>query len=375
MLSEMLQGFLHRGDDLLELGKILVMRRAFFGLAPEIFDRVVVRRIAGQLADRQTLQMLGKELFRRFGRVILGPVLDQKEVFRRLHQHAQQEGLVTVRVEFSVNPLMKQPSRKEFDQTERLVGFALARRLDRGRLTAPRPRIAQRPPLRETRFIPKQNPGFPTACLPQDLGPFLREPRLAARFVEMIGDKLSFLKRVPQVPLQFAHGVAVVQHAELTPNQLLDQKRVPAGRFKAGGLRSGIHQVTQAFLLTRRQLGRPSARVLIDQTLQAIAQQRLNPPIGTGEAEAPPFTERDQGRLRDKMLQQCTDPAHQPHIASGVGSAQTLLQGVDSLVRQVYSDVHGCILLHGGRLNFHVGIHPFHFFCKPGFSNSFSQGL
>jgi hypothetical protein len=46
------------------------MRLLFFDFFPELLNRVVVRRVTGQLKDSQTVGGRGKEGLRRFARVV-----------------------------------------------------------------------------------------------------------------------------------------------------------------------------------------------------------------------------------------------------------------------------------------------------------------
>jgi hypothetical protein len=100
---KMLLGAFHRRDDLAELFEILVVRHTFLRVAPQLFDWVLVRRVARQLINRQPLLMLRKELLRGLAGMIFGPILDEKQVLRRLGQHAQEKGLVTWRVKLAMN--------------------------------------------------------------------------------------------------------------------------------------------------------------------------------------------------------------------------------------------------------------------------------
>jgi hypothetical protein len=202
------------------------------------------------LEYRQTVSQVNKELFGCFGRVLLGSILDQEEMLRRACQYAQQKNLITIRIEFALNPLMEQATGKELDQPKCLVRFALARRLDSWRLTPARPGITQTTPLGKARFIAEENPGLPLSRRTQNLRPFQREPRLTVRFVEMIRNELGFLERVVQVPQQFTHVVTSIEDLELASNQLLDQECIPASRLETGGLRSGINQFAQTGLLS-----------------------------------------------------------------------------------------------------------------------------
>ena len=127
--------------------------RLLLRFAPQILDRIIVRRVGGQLADRDTITMLLKELACGFAGMILGSVLDEKHRLTGLGHDLLDEGLVTGTVEPTVLTLIKQPSRKVLNEAEDFVALALAGRLDRGLLALIRPGPAQRPPLRKADLI------------------------------------------------------------------------------------------------------------------------------------------------------------------------------------------------------------------------------
>lgn len=68
--------------------------------------------------------------------MILGRILNEKQVLRGLVQDLLQKGLVLVTVELAIHALEKQSSRGVFDQAQYLVTLAFATRLDH-RLVAP----------------------------------------------------------------------------------------------------------------------------------------------------------------------------------------------------------------------------------------------
>src|SRR5438093_13712193 len=113
-----------------------------------------------------------------------------------LHDHLQ-EPLVTFRVQPTLDALIKQAPREILNGTKHFVSFALATGFDLGLLTAPRPRVAQRAPLGKTRLILEQDQAFASLSGAQNRGPFLLEPVLAPRGVEMIRHKAGLLKRKP----------------------------------------------------------------------------------------------------------------------------------------------------------------------------------
>ena len=82
------------------------MRPLFFHFLPQLLDRIVIRRIARQLEDRQALRMPGKEALHRRGCVIPRPILNQHDGLRGLVQHAGEKLDVSFRVEPSLLTLI-----------------------------------------------------------------------------------------------------------------------------------------------------------------------------------------------------------------------------------------------------------------------------
>src|SRR4051795_12247650 len=96
--------------------------------APQMLDRIVVRRVARQRFHPQTLRMGGDKLSRLDRRVIAGSILDQDQRLRRLRQHLLQERTIALRVEAPHMSLGEQAPREIVDQAKYLVTLALASR-------------------------------------------------------------------------------------------------------------------------------------------------------------------------------------------------------------------------------------------------------
>ena len=138
------------------------MDHVLLGFAPQILDRIIVRRVGWQLANGDTIPMLLKELARGFAGMILGSILDEKHRLTGFGHDPLDEGLVTGTVEPTVLTVIKQPSRKVLNEAEDFIALALPGRLDRGLLALTRASAAQRPPLRTADLVSEQNQG-PTA--------------------------------------------------------------------------------------------------------------------------------------------------------------------------------------------------------------------
>src|SRR5215471_793941 len=87
--------------------------------------------------------------------MILRPILNEDDGLGGLLQDTPEKGNVSSGVEATVLPLIKEVPREVIDQAEAFITFALTTRLDLGLLAAPRPRVRERAPLRERRFIAK----------------------------------------------------------------------------------------------------------------------------------------------------------------------------------------------------------------------------
>ena len=118
----------------------------------------------------------------------------------------------------------------------------------------------------------------------------------------MIRHKAGLLKRKPQVVQQRTPILAVVEHAELTPDQHPDEHGGPTGRLAAHDEWTCLDQLHQALLLPGGQLRSATATMTIDQAVNAPQQKGLLPGIETGEAEAPALTQDRHGHLVHKEV-------------------------------------------------------------------------
>ena len=193
-ISKLEQRLLDLRSQRLKSREVVQMGLLLCDLLPELFNRIVVRRIGRQLDDLQPCCLLGEEGFRLRAGVILRPILNEDDGLRGLRQDTREKGNVGGGVEATVLPLIKEVPREVVDQAEDFIAFALATRLNLGLLAAPRPGIRERAPLRERRFIAKQQQGLPLFGTAQYLGPRRSAPRLPFGFIKMIGDKGGFLK-------------------------------------------------------------------------------------------------------------------------------------------------------------------------------------
>jgi hypothetical protein len=160
---------------------------------PQFLNRVVVRRIGGQLHNLQPWSLSGEERFRLGAGMIPRSILNQDNRMGRLLQHAREKGNVGCRIETAFLPLIKEASRKVINQPEDLIAFALARGLDLGLLAAPCSGVRQGAPLWKRRFITKQQQSLSLFRPTQHLRPRGGTPLLPLLFIKMIRNKGRFL--------------------------------------------------------------------------------------------------------------------------------------------------------------------------------------
>ncbi len=174
MLLEMRQRPLDCARQVTERREVPIMCVLPFDSAPQVLDRIVVRRVSRQLLDPQPLRMLGKDLSRLGRCVIACPILDQENRLLGLLQYSLDERAVALGIEAPLMTMPEQASREILDQAEDLVAFALPSRLDERLLPAHSPGVAQGAPLCKAGFVPKEQqrsrapregdkrwPGFP----------------------------------------------------------------------------------------------------------------------------------------------------------------------------------------------------------------------
>ena len=162
--------------------------------------------------------MRRKEVLHGFAGMVAGAILDEQEVLLGLGQHIFQECHVAFGVETVSMPLPKQMAGEEVDQAEDLVAFALTAGLDRGLLPFGRPSVAQGTPLGEAGLITEQDHGLLRLGHPANLGPRLRQPALAGRFIKVVRHKPGFLKGEAQFIQQLADIMWMIRHAKARQN-------------------------------------------------------------------------------------------------------------------------------------------------------------
>src|SRR5215510_1125190 len=267
--------------DLLRQGlkrrKVVQVGVLLFDLLPELFNRVVFWRIGWQLDDLQPRCLLGEEGLCLSAGMILRPILNEDDGLGSLRQDTPEKGNVSSGVEATVLPLIKEVPREVIDQAEDFIAFALTTRLDLGLLAAPRPRVRERAPLRERRFIAKQQQGLPCFGTAQYLGPRRRAPRLPFGFIQMSGDKGRFLKAKAQGLQQLGDVEDVVEDAEAVVNQLLDHGRTPAGAAEPRLDWPFVNEGGEGGFLRWGEFGRASGGLLARCPLEAIATEHADP--------------------------------------------------------------------------------------------------
>src|SRR5215471_13215239 len=202
--------------------------------------------------------------------MILRPILNEDDGLGGLLQDTPEKGNVSSGVEATVLPLIKEVPREVIAQAEAFITFALTTRLDLGLLAAPRPRVRERAPLRERRFIAKQQQGLTCFCTGQYLGPRRRAPRLPFCFIKMVGDKGRFLKAKAQGLQHLGDGEDVGEDAEAVANQLLDHGRTPAGAAAPRLARPFVNEGGEGRFLRWGEFGRAPCGLLAWCPLEAI---------------------------------------------------------------------------------------------------------
>ena len=81
-ISKLEQRLLDLLSQRLKCREVVQMGLLLFDLLPELFNRIVVRRIGRQLDDLQPCRLLGEEGFRLRAGVILRPVLNEDDGLR-----------------------------------------------------------------------------------------------------------------------------------------------------------------------------------------------------------------------------------------------------------------------------------------------------
>src|SRR4029450_6941771 len=160
--------------------EVLVMRCPLFGLLPQIFNPIIIRRLS-----RETLHWNARARGRqnRLGRgtgMIPSPIMDEKKVLRGLRHEHLWDPLVTFRIKPTLDALKEEAPRKILNGPKDLVAFALATG-GHLRLTSPSgPGVAQRAPLRKARLLFKQKQTMTPLGCPENGRPFLRAARPGA---------------------------------------------------------------------------------------------------------------------------------------------------------------------------------------------------
>ena len=129
----------------------------------------------------------------QLGGVIARAILDQKQFLGGLFQHLFEKGDVAIGIKASLNALTEQAPTEKLNQSEYFVPFAFATGLHQGLLTGWRPGITERPPLRKTGFVAKQQQSLGGFRLPFEVRENLGHPQQTFGFIQMIRHKTGFL--------------------------------------------------------------------------------------------------------------------------------------------------------------------------------------
>jgi hypothetical protein len=139
-----------------ELRKILQMRGFLHDLLPQVFDRVEIRRVGGQLLNGQARRMGVEKLLHGLARMITRSILNHDDGAPSLRQHVEQKGRIAGRVQASLMSFVEKPAGEIVDQAKDFVALTFATGGHFGLLACGSLSIAERAPLGKAGFIAKQ---------------------------------------------------------------------------------------------------------------------------------------------------------------------------------------------------------------------------
>ncbi len=151
-LCELGEGFVHLDDQVGELREVAQVSGVLLHLLPEALDRTEIRRIRGQLVDRQAISMLPIEGLEAATGMIRRVVLDQDDLALDDREHPAEEVPVGHRVELALKRSMVELASKAVEQARDPVGSADAAGPDRWLHPDRRPGVAEAAPLGEARL-------------------------------------------------------------------------------------------------------------------------------------------------------------------------------------------------------------------------------
>src|SRR5215475_3321041 len=176
MRSEKGQRFVYRYRQRRKFPEVLVMGRPLIRLLPEVFNRIVIWRIRRQGLHCDPSAVGVQKLLGGLARVILCPIMNDKQVLDGLGHNHRQKRLVTFGVEPPLDALREQAPREILNSAKYFIAFALATRGDLWLVSLLRPRVAQRAPLGKTGFIFKEDQTFAPLGRPEDRRPCILQP-------------------------------------------------------------------------------------------------------------------------------------------------------------------------------------------------------
>jgi hypothetical protein len=243
------QRFVHRDRQRSKFLEVLVMGRPLFRLLPQVFNRIVVRRIRWQRMPRDTIGIGGKKLLGRLAGMLPCPIMDAKQMLLGLGQDRLHERLVRFRGETTLDALIKQAAREIRNSPQNFVALALTTGRDRGLLAASGPGGAQRAPLGKSGLILKEKQTPTPLGGAQNRRPFILQPGLTVGGIEMIRYDTRLVKRQSHVVQQRTHVMAVVEDTKLAPDPHPDEDAIPTGCLTAHHEWTGVNQLHHTFLL------------------------------------------------------------------------------------------------------------------------------
>src|SRR3972149_6147537 len=308
----------------------------------------------------------------QLGGVIARAILNQKQFLGGLFQHLFEKGDVAIGIEASLHALIEQAPTKELNQSEHFVAFAFATGLHQGLVTDRRPGITERPPLRKTGFVAKEQPSLGGFRLPFEVGENLGHPQPPFGFIQMIGHKPGFLIGKAQSLQEFTQVMGIVEYAKAVPDQVLDQQTRPASGGITSKLWPSFNQLTQYLSLGLGQFRRATSFPLWLQTMQPLHQQLVEPQVKTGDRNAM-FSGNLGWFVPSIVIQQDQNPAGHLGISALIGLLKQGNHLLDGFVADTYSYIHHRWL--SGYVMESISSLPTIFNSDYCFSNLFSEGL
>ena len=276
-IGKLEQRLLDLGSERHKSWEIVQVSVLLLDFLPEFLNRVVVRRIGRQLKDRKPCRLLGEEGLGLGTGMLPRAILHQQDALRRLRQHASEKGKVGCGIEPPFLAWIKETPCAVLNAPKDRVAFALAGGLDLGLLAAPRPRICERAPLRERRFITKQQQGLALLGQAHQVGPRGGTPCAPLVLVKRIGDQGGFLIAEAKVVQPWGDVEDMVEDAAAVVNELLRHGCAPTSTAETGLDGPLLTPGHEGGLLRRGQCRRSPRRLVRWFALEPLATKAAAP--------------------------------------------------------------------------------------------------